>query len=64
VHAPIQRLARQAARLAAFVAAHDPTRGKRGTALQSHVPANESATMPTAHGVIQGDHGQALVEAP
>jgi hypothetical protein len=63
VQEQIKRLARQTARIEAFLAVNDPKRGKRGKELQSHGTANESATMQTAHGGIQGDHGQALVEA-
>jgi hypothetical protein len=60
---PITRRAKQAARLAACGAAHAPKRGTRGTALPRQVPANDSANMPTAHGVIQGSNGPAVVEA-
>jgi transposase len=63
VHEQIKRLERQAARIEAFVAANDPKRGKRGKELQSNVTDNESAKMQTAHGVIQGYNGQALVDA-
>jgi hypothetical protein len=62
-HEQIKRLERQAARIAAFLAVNDPQRGKRGKELHSNVTDNESATMQTAHGVIQGDKGQALVDA-
>jgi len=42
---------------------HDPPRGPRGQARQRQVTDHESATRPTAHGVIQGEKGQAWVEA-
>src|SRR6266511_4129191 len=60
VHEQIKRLERQAGRIAAFLAANTPKRGKE---LQSHITDNESANMQTGHGVIQGDNGQALVDA-
>jgi predicted metallo-beta-lactamase superfamily hydrolase len=45
-----------------FFDAHEPKRGKRGKELQSNITDNESAKMQTAHGVIQGYNGQALVD--
>jgi transposase len=63
VHEQITRLEKQAARIEAFLAAHAPKRGKRGKELQSNVTDNDSAKMQTAHGVIQGYNGQALVDA-
>lgn len=42
---------------------NDPKRGKRGQERQRHVTDNESAKRQTAHGVIQGYNGQALVDA-
>jgi Transposase DDE domain len=63
VHEQITRLERQTARIAAFFAVNAPKRGKRGQERQSHVTANDSAKMQPAHGVIQGDHAQALVDA-
>lgn len=46
----------------AFLAEQQPKRGSRGKELHSHVTANDSATMQTAHGGIQGDNGHALGE--
>jgi transposase len=63
VHEQITRLEKQAVRIEAFLAAHAPKRGKRGRELQSNVTDNDSAKMQTAHGVIQGYNGQALVDA-
>jgi hypothetical protein len=63
VHEQSKRLEKQAARIAAFWAANAPKRGKRGKELQSHVTDNDSAQMQPAHGVIQGDNGQAWVGA-
>jgi hypothetical protein len=63
VHEQITRVEKQAARIEAFLAANAPTRGKQGKELQRNVTDNDSAKMPTAHGVIQGYNGQALVDA-
>lgn len=59
----LQRLARQAARIEAFLATNEPKRGKQGHEVQSNVTDNESAKMFTAHGVLQGYNSQALVDA-
>jgi hypothetical protein len=61
--AQLKRLAHQAARIAAFLAANEPTRGQQGQELQSNVTDNESAKLFTAHGVLQGYTSQALVDA-
>jgi transposase len=63
VHEQIQRIEKQAARIEKFLTANEPKRGKRGKELQSNVTDNDSAKMQTAHGVIQGYNGQALVDA-
>jgi transposase len=63
IHAQVEKLEKQAARIDAFLEPHEPKRGKRGKARQSNVTDNESATMQTAHGVIQGYNGQAFVDA-
>jgi transposase len=63
VYEQIQRGEKQAARIETFLAEHEPKRGKRGKEGQSNVTDNDSAKMQTAHGVLQGDNGQALVEA-
>jgi hypothetical protein len=57
------RFEKQAARLENFLAQSEPKRGTRGKARQRHVTENDSAKRPTAHGVIQGDNGQALVDS-
>lgn len=59
----LERLEQQAARIEAFLATHDPKRGRQGQELQSNVTDNESAKMFTAHGVLQGYNSQALVDA-
>jgi hypothetical protein len=59
----IERLEKQAARIAAFLEKNAPKRGKRGKELQSNVTDNDSAKMQTAPGVLQGYNGQAWVDA-
>jgi hypothetical protein len=63
VHEQMQRLEKQAARIEKFLTENEPKRGKRGKELQSNVTDNDSAKMQTAHGVMQGYNGQALVDA-
>jgi transposase len=59
----IERIEKQAARIANFLAQSEPRRGKRGKELQSNVTDKDSAKMQTAHGVIQGYNAQALVDS-
>jgi transposase len=63
VQEQIARLEKQAARIENFLAQNEPKQGKRGKELQSNVTDNDSAKMQTAHGVIQGYNGQALVDS-
>jgi hypothetical protein len=66
VHEQIRCLEKQAACIEKLLAENEPKRGKRGKRgkeVQSNVTDNDSATMQTAHGVIQGYNGQALVDA-
>jgi len=57
-----KRLARQVERLDEFLKHNDPKKGKTKAEIQSNVTDNESAKMPTSHGVIQGYNAQALVD--
>lgn len=58
-----ERLKEKAERVEAFLAAHKPKLGRRGTEVQSNVTDNDSARMKSAHGVIQGYNAQAVVDA-
>ena len=58
-----ERLKEKAERVEAFLAAHKPKMGRRGTEVQSNVTDNDSARMKSAHGVIQGYNAQAVVDA-
>ncbi len=56
------RLERQVKRLDEFLKQNQPKQGKTKAEIQSNVTDNESAKMPTSHGVIQGYNAQALVD--
>jgi hypothetical protein len=58
-----KRLQRQVERLDKFLQEHTPKAGKTRSEIQSNVTDNQSAKMPTSHGVIQGYNAQALVDA-
>jgi transposase len=58
-----QRLLHQVQRLNAFLQEQDPKAGKAHKEIQSNLTDNQSAKMPSSHGVIQGYNAQALVDA-
>jgi hypothetical protein len=53
---------RQINRIDKFLQENKPKKGKTKKEIQSNVTDNNSAKMPTAHGVIQGYNAQALVD--
>jgi len=57
-----KRLQRQVERLDKFLKESTPKAGKTKAEIQSNVTDNESAKMPTSHGVIQGYNAQAVVD--
>jgi transposase len=57
-----KRLQHQVERLNQFLQEEKPKIGKGGKEIQSNVTDNQSAKMPSSHGVIQGYNGQALVD--
>ncbi len=57
-----QRLLHQVERLNKFLQEEQPKAGKAQEEIQSNVTDNQSAKMPTSHGVIQGYNAQALVD--
>ena len=59
----IKRLQHQVERLSEFLQEQKPKAGKGRLEIQSNVTDNQSAKMPTSHGVIQGYNAQALVDA-
>jgi transposase len=58
-----KRLEHQVERLSEFLQEQKPKGGKGRREIQSNVTDNQSAKMPTSHGVIQGYNAQALVDA-
>src|SRR5512143_1421946 len=56
------RLLHQVERLNAFLQEEKPKVGKGREEIQSNVTDNQSAKMPTSHGVIQGYNAQAFVD--
>jgi len=58
-----KRLLQQVERLNKFLQEERPKAGKAHEEIQSNVTDNESAKMPTSHGVIQGYNAQALVDS-
>jgi len=57
-----KRLARQIDRIDEFLKHNEQKKGKTKAEIQSNITDNESAKMPTSHGVIQGYNAQALVD--
>jgi len=53
----------QVERLNEFLQTQEPKRGSEGKEIQSNVMDNESAKMPSSHGVVQGYNAQALVDS-
>jgi len=49
-------------RIDKFLESEKPKTGKRKKEIQSNITDNQSAKMPTAHGVIQGYNAQAMVD--
>jgi len=58
-----EKLRKQAAKIEQFLEKNEPKPGKQRKEVQSNVTDNESATMTTSHGTIQGYNGQALIDA-
>ena len=50
----VVRLRAKVAKLTEWLAEHEDKRGAGGQVKQSNVMDNESAKMPSAHGVVQG----------
>jgi transposase len=59
----IEKLKKQAAKIEKFLEKNEPKPGKQFKEVRSNVTDNESATMTTSHGAIQGYNGQALIDA-
>ena len=59
----IARLRKNAKRIGKFLKEHGVRLGRNGKEVKSNVTDNESATMMTSHGTVQGYNGQALVDS-
>jgi transposase len=59
----IKRLEKKIKRIERFLQEEEPKEGKTKNELQSNITDNESAKMPTFHGVIQGYNSQAFVDS-
>ena len=58
----IKRIDKQIKRLDHFLNTNQPKPGKSKKEIQSNITDNQSAKMPTSHGVIQGYNAQAIVD--
>jgi transposase len=58
----IKRLRNEVKRIDRFLANEEPKEGKSKKEIQSNITDNDSAKMPTSHGVIQGYNAQAMVD--
>jgi len=58
----IKRIAKEVKRLDRFLKTEQPKEGKSKKEIQSNITDNQSAKMPTSHGVIQGYNAQAVVD--
>ena len=59
----VERLQKQADRIEKWLSENGPKMGKQGREIKSNITDNESATMVTSHGTIQGYNGQAMVDS-
>ena len=58
----IKRIEKEVKRLDSFLKSEQPKTGKSKKEIQSNITDNQSAKMPTSHGVIQGYNAQAVVD--
>ena len=58
----IKRIRNQIKRIDRFLETEQPKEGKTQKEIQSNITDNDSAKMPTSHGVIQGYNAQAMVD--
>lgn len=58
----IKRIGKEVKRIERFLKTETPKEGKTRKEIQSNITDNESAKMPTSHGVIQGYNAQAVVD--
>ena len=59
----VERLQKKAELIDQWLAENQPKQGAAGREKQSNITDNDSATMMTSHGVVQGYNSQALIDA-
>jgi len=59
----VEKLQKKAALIEQWLAKNQPKQGAAGREKQSNITDNDSATMMTSHGVVQGYNSQALIDA-
>ena len=59
----VEKLQKKAELIDKWLAENQPKIGAAGRERQSHITDNDSATMMTSHGVVQGYNGQGLIDA-
>jgi transposase len=59
----VEKLQRKAEQIGQWLAENQPKLGAAGREKQSNITDNDSATMMTSHGVVQGYNSQALIDA-
>jgi transposase len=59
----IEKLESKAKKIQGWLANHDERMGRQGKPVKSNITDNESAKMPSGHGVIQGYNGIAVVDS-
>jgi len=58
----IKRLKQKADRIEKFLSQNEPKMGSSGKEIQSNVTDNDSAKLPSSHGVLQGYNANAIVD--
>jgi transposase len=58
----IKRIRKEVKRIDRFTKSNQPKEGKTRKEVQSNITDNQSAKMPTSHGVVQGYNAQAMVD--
>jgi transposase len=59
----VEKLQKKAELMEKWLAENQPKQGSAGRERQSNITDNDSATMMTSHGVVQGYNGQGLIDA-
>ena len=59
----VEKLQKKAELMEKWLAENQPKQGAAGRERQSNITDNDSATMMTSHGVVQGYNGQGLIDA-